>query len=152
MTETAPENNLICSFAAFTQTQCGISPYYPENDIILLKNCHRSVQTHLSALHLNDIEKELDNECKLICRRVGIFAELGNYTVCPFHRYSLGIYWRPASRCSHPSHTGKGKAEGNRQGVSVAASHHLLNTYGCVIPVGSGNISGFILDPTHNSG
>ncbi|CAC5417586.1 unnamed protein product [Mytilus coruscus] len=135
MAATSTDTSLVCSFSAFTNTKCGLTPYFPkETKVLLLKYCQRNLKSHLSSYYIDDISTEYN----LICHRVGIFAEIDSYSVCPYHRYSLGVYWKRLSKCTHPEHTGKGKPEGNRQGVTVAASLHLLQKFGCVIPVGSG--------------
>ncbi|CAG2196656.1 unnamed protein product [Mytilus edulis] len=136
MAATSTDTSLVCSFSAFTNTKCGLTPYFPkETEVLLLKYCQRNLKSHLSSYFIND---DISTECNLICHRVGIFAKIGSYSVCPYHKYSLGVCWKRRSKCTHPEHTGKGKAEGNRQGVTVAASLHLLQKFGCVVPVGSG--------------
>lgn len=136
MAATSTDTSLVCSFSAFTNTKCGLTPYFPkETEVLLLKNCQGNLKSHLSSYYIND---DISTECNLICHRVGIFAEIDSYSVYPYHRYSLGMCWKRLSKCTHPEHTGKGKAEGNRQGVTVAASLHLLQKFGCVVPVGSG--------------
>ncbi|CAC5400229.1 unnamed protein product [Mytilus coruscus] len=63
---------------------------------------------------------------------------MGEYSVCPNQRYSLGIRWRRSSTlCGHPDHTGKSKPESDRA-VMPQISHHLLRTRGVVVPIGSG--------------
>ena len=29
---------------------------------------------------------------------------LDNYKICPYNRYTVGIYWKKLKRCYHPNH------------------------------------------------
>lgn len=54
------------------------------------------------------------NERSLIMNRMGVpdICE-DNVMICPYHRYSFGVFWRPSSVCQSPYHTGK-KPKANR--------------------------------------
>ena len=49
------------------------------------------------------------SEADLICRRVGLFTTNPSMTVCPYHRFRLGLGFRQGKTCVHPLHAGTGK-------------------------------------------
>lgn len=123
-----------CSFSLFSPTPCGSSTYFPnENNTILIEKCDRNIQAHLQTLKLNPVD--IPAESNLICYRVGIFSHLQNYTICPSHRYSLGIRWRKSSACTYVHHTGKMKPD---RAVSPKMSKAVLMIEGSLLQVGSG--------------
>ncbi|CAG2218847.1 unnamed protein product [Mytilus edulis] len=60
-------------------------------------------------------------------------------TVCPYHRYSLGINWKASKKCTFPLHVGKQQPQ---KGVTPLMSKTILNKFGCLQPVGSGICNG----------
>ncbi|CAC5413917.1 unnamed protein product [Mytilus coruscus] len=58
-------------------------------------------------------------------------------TACPFHRYSLGLFWKrqKATKCSHTHHTGKRKPH---RGISLEISRDILRETGTLVQVRSG--------------
>ena len=93
---------LKCSLGVYTFSNCGFSSLHPsERHKIKLKDCSRDIKSHLLKVGLRSGVKgapELLNEGELLCRRVGLFHTEENFTVCPSHRDSLGIHWRPVSK------------------------------------------------------
>lgn len=55
--------------------------------------------------------------------------------VCPKHRYSLGIYWRPKKTCVYPSHLGSSKPQTS---ITVEMSQTLFSSTGTLFAIGSG--------------
>lgn len=135
------ENNLACSLSSFLsdKSKCSTSPYFPnEESLVFIKNCRRDITNHLKSCNIG----EIPSEGHLICYRAGVFSLLGDYTICPFHRYSLGIRWKKKSSCSHPRHSmhnTMAKAEVGRS-ITFFMSRHLHTVYGCVVPIGSGRL------------
>lgn len=130
------ESSLVCSFSSFLpdKSKCTTSPYFPnENSLVYVKNCRRNIKNHLKSCNIGDIA----SEGHLICYRAGVFSLFGDYTICPFHRYSLGIRWKKKSSCSHPSHSTTAKAEVGRS-ITLSMSRHLHTVYGYIVPIGSG--------------
>lgn len=130
------ESSLVCSFSSFLpdKSKCTTSPYFPnENSLVYVKNCRRNIKNHLKSCNIGDIA----SEGHLICYRAGVFSLFGDYTICPFHRYSLGIRWKKKSSCSHPSHSTTAKAEVGRS-ITLSMSRHLHTLYGYIVPIGSG--------------
>ncbi|VDI66136.1 Hypothetical predicted protein [Mytilus galloprovincialis] len=52
-------------------------------------------------------------------------------TVCPYHRYSLGINWKPSKKCIFPLHKGNQQPQ---KGVTPLMSKTILNKFGCLQP------------------
>ena len=128
------DRSLKCSISNFSATQCSLSKMYPkELTTVKLIDCKKNIITHLSKLKiLNNIE----SEGHLIAARTGIFCPSLKLTVCPHHRYSLGIHWRPNTKCSYPDHTGDAKPY---RAVGLQMSQVILEELGYLVPIGSGN-------------
>lgn len=139
-----------CSLSKFRVLNgtCGTYSRFPqEQELVRLSSCERDIKSHLRTIkvsvggdgpgfmldstNVNFIESEAD----LLCRRVGIFNTNHNLTVCPYHRYKLGIEFHQTKACQYPGHTGKGKTF---RGLSVGQSKRLLEDQGVFLPVGSG--------------
>ena len=91
---------------------------------------------------ISDVESEIE----LILARASVFVsppDLTDFTVCPAHRYSLGIGWRrgshrcrvPAQLCKHGKRAKPRKAD---RGISKALSNILLRSTGVFLSVGPG--------------
>ncbi|XP_052097174.1 uncharacterized protein LOC127732145 [Mytilus californianus] len=123
-----------CNFSIFCNTECGLSPYYKEESTATsIAHCCKNIDNHLASVGLKS--DEIPSEGHLICFRVGIFSALKSYSVCPRHRYALGICWRKKAGCAHPNHSGKAKPE---RAVSVDMSRAISMYNGKLVPVGSG--------------
>ncbi|XP_076071522.1 uncharacterized protein LOC143042897 [Mytilus galloprovincialis] len=123
-----------CSFSVFTDTKCGLASHFPtDNTRDYIKDCHKNILSHLRSLNLSQYSESL-TEGQLICHRVGIFNSSPFLSVCPSHRFSLGLCWRKRTLCALPSHTGKCKAD---RTVTPTVSRGILSQKGLLIPVGS---------------
>ncbi|CAC5397661.1 unnamed protein product [Mytilus coruscus] len=138
-------DGLKCSVAAFARTSCRLHDKYPkETEVELLSDCTKDISSHLKTNGLNSGYRSryegTITEGRLIASRVGIFTEtsLEQMTACPFHRYSLGLFWKrqKATKCSHPHHTGKRKPH---RGISLEISRDILKETGTLVQVGSGH-------------
>ncbi|XP_071180486.1 uncharacterized protein [Mytilus edulis] len=101
--------------------------------MVYIKDCQKNILSHLRSLNLSQYSESL-TEGQLICHRVGIFNSSPFLSVCPSHRFSLGLCWRKRTLCALPSHTGKCKAD---RTVTPTVSHGILSQKGLLIPVGS---------------
>ncbi|XP_062598806.1 uncharacterized protein LOC134260251, partial [Saccostrea cucullata] len=70
----------------------------------------------------------------LICVRVGIFCLIPYFTVCPYHRSSLGLNWKRKTSCVFPGHTGKCKGD---RPISLRTSYALVSRRGIFLHIGS---------------
>lgn len=131
---------LSCNIGTFTKTECGSSTHYPnDQSLVCLSQCDRDILGHLSSLKLgsgqNQADVDVPSEGHLIARRAGLFNYNSSLSVCPRHRYNLGIYWRAKKTCQYPSHTGKARP---CRSVTSVMSMAIWNKQTCLVPVGSG--------------
>ncbi|XP_038051453.1 uncharacterized protein LOC119724464 [Patiria miniata] len=74
---------------------------------------------------------------KLILPRCGLF-DVDAYTdktICPAHRYKLGLSWTSSRKCCHLLHKVKGKPF---RGGNKATSREMFDRWGILITVGTG--------------
>lgn len=127
-----------CSIGLFSQLPCGgssIKSTNPSN--VLIAQCKKPVQSYLRRIGVKLTDNEEFSEGCLILSRVGIFEGHQDFTVCPYHRDNLGIYWRPKTSCQFPSHQGKAKPYRN---VNRDTSRQILALKGVFLPLGSGKM------------
>ncbi|CAG2252656.1 unnamed protein product [Mytilus edulis] len=128
----------LCSLSHFSKTPCSlVSTSENPSKLIYLKECKKSVSNHLRSLNISYDENIL-TEGLLICLRVGIFRLMPHFTVCPYHRSSLGLNWKRKTSCVFPGHTGKSKGD---RPISYRTSYALISQGGTFLPIGS--------DPSH---
>ncbi|VDI55030.1 Hypothetical predicted protein [Mytilus galloprovincialis] len=102
MTENnACESQFVCSFVNSTVQQCGLIEYkktWPSR-ILPLTCCKDSVDSHLYKYSIS--RRSIDSESSLLKIRAGLFEEDDDtLTICPKHRFALGVGWRPSTLCS----------------------------------------------------
>ena len=125
-----------CSFKFFSSSNCGTYSGFPNESLTVSINfCNKNIQNHLKSVNVKD--DSIPSEGHLICFRSGIFKLMPGYTVCPYHRYTLGIRWRRPNSCSFPGHSGKSKPESDRS-VNKKMSLFVMMKRGFLLPVGSG--------------
>ncbi|CAG2189331.1 unnamed protein product [Mytilus edulis] len=144
------EPNLRCSLGSLHQSSssCGLHPRHPKDTTtVKLSSCNKDIKTHLQNLKLavggrcgglDTHNSEITTEADLLCRSVALFTTNTSLTVCPFHRYTLGLDYRQGKTCLHPDHEGKGKTF---RGLSSFQSQRILEEYSLFIPVGSGRFN-----------
>ncbi|KAK6181913.1 hypothetical protein SNE40_009691 [Patella caerulea] len=59
-------------------------------------------------------------------------------TICPAHRYKLGICWYPPRKCQHPLHPMNSKMKPDRAGVKLSMSMEIQTRWNVLVQVGSG--------------
>ena len=98
-----------------------------------------SVSNHIrNKLHLNlsDIQAIQWDEKSLIENRAGRTL-LPTDKICPYHRYKLGIDYKPPKTCSYPSHTrpksGKKAPKTETLSVSLVMSLNIANSYSYIL-------------------
>ncbi|CAC5421239.1 unnamed protein product [Mytilus coruscus] len=124
----------LCSLSHFSKTPCSlVSTSDNPSKLIYLKECKKSVSNHLRSLNISYDENIL-TEGLLICLRVGIFRLMPHFTVCPYHRSSLGLNWKRKTSCVFPGHTGKSKGD---RPISYRTSYALISQRGTFLPIGS---------------
>lgn len=127
----------LCSLSHFSKTPCShVSTSENASKLIYLKECKKSVSNHLRSLNISYDENIL-TEGLLICLRVGIFRLMPHFTVCPYHRSSLGLNWKRKTSCVFPGHTGKSKGD---RPISYRTSYALISQGGTFLPIGSGRL------------
>ena len=113
-----------------------------KKNVIPLLSCKKDISGHRKSLGISDVESEVE----LILARASVFVsppDLTDFTVCPAHRYSLGIGWRggshrcrvPAQLCKHGKRAKPRKAD---RGIRMALSNIILRNTGIFLPIGSG--------------
>lgn len=112
-----------CSVATFSPgLACGACDRLADskNEVIPLSSCNRDILAHLRGLHLS-LDSDLSTESRLIRARCGLWKDgCESLTVCPSHRYCLGIGWRTTTRtCAYP---GSAKGPNSRYSVHMTCS------------------------------
>ncbi|KAL9982803.1 hypothetical protein ACROYT_G004908 [Oculina patagonica] len=93
-----------CSFSAIVGDSCTYErrDKAKKTEVIPLLYCTREIAGHKSTWGISDVETEVD----LILARAAVFSfpqNIGQFTICPYHRSSLGTGWRRGSqRCQVP--------------------------------------------------
>lgn len=133
------EITLKCSIGSKVNTDCGFSARYPLiKEVIPLLSCTRDVRVHLKKVKVSS--SSVLSEAELILLRAGIFDKEGEgVTVCPKHRDSLGLSWRPSRLCKHPMHP-EGKKLTCDRGVSKKTSVDVMRRWNTLLPIGSGKL------------
>ncbi|XP_062594960.1 uncharacterized protein LOC134256323 [Saccostrea cucullata] len=139
------EDGLKCSVGHYAGSSCGLyKPYPKETDLKILGDCQRDISLHLHAIklsggHQTAVTAAADSEGSLIALRIGLFRCDPSMTVCPFHRYGLGIHWKPPRKCTYPSHEGTQKPQ---KAVNAEMSRNILKCLGVLLVIGSGICKG----------
>ena len=111
-------------------------------NVVLVDQCDHDVTPYLQRIQLHTKNKELNeiSEKDLILNRGISFLDganpisRANITVCPYHRFKLGIGYRVMSKkCSHPNHEGKQK--GDRR-INKCMSENIRFAYRAAVPIG----------------
>lgn len=123
----------------FYLENCGDSRGLTE--LVRLVECMDSIENHLVSVHLSH---EKLTEYELILARVGIFkpeaSKFQEFLICPKHRHSLGRYWQARKTCQYPKHRGRKAAVKGRDVCNLVMSKVIHQTYGAIVPIGSGMI------------
>lgn len=135
---------LCCSFGQLDNISCGPNVKAGFNKIIPLSSCTNSIQSHCRNYHINynDINKEED----LLRYRGGLFnTPTAQCTICPNHRYKLGLGWKPSNNCSLNyclSEASRKRRKPLSKGtVSAWQSHQFWIKKNVFVQIGSGNLS-----------
>jgi len=132
-----------CSFQRSVGGHCDLeNRNRKETNVIPLLSCKREISGHTKSVGIIDI----DTEVELILARASIFSlpsDISELTVCPSHRYSLGIGWRRGTqRCRVLAdlckHAKGGKPRKADRGISKALSRTILHRTGIFVAAGSG--------------
>nr|XP_034337889.1 uncharacterized protein LOC117692821 [Crassostrea gigas] len=138
-----------CSIACIStvvKTDCNVSSRYRNDcEVRRLSDCNRPIFNHLRQFSINSAD--ITSEGQLIAFRCGLFdTDLSSFTVCPFHRDSLGLAWQQRVKCQYPFHEGKAKPY---RSFSLRMSRLVFSSLSTLVPVGSG-ICRKCIDLVHN--
>ena len=104
---------LLCHLSDFEHCKaidCGVYRYHPrETTTVHLRQCTKNIRSHLQKCKV--AASDVSVEWKLILVRYSLF-DVDNYcdkSMCPTHRYKLGLSWTSPRKCFHPLHEGKGR-------------------------------------------
>lgn len=129
-------NQFVCSLA-FSHRMIPVDIYkktWPRH-IIPMTCCNLSI-AHLRQF---SICRSIKSESELLKIRGGFFSEDDEIlTICPKHRYVLGVGWRSSRMCSLGwtcNHQSKSNSKGT---ITKEQSFFLKNYYDCLIRIGSG--------------
>lgn len=132
-----------CGFADIAPNlQCGLETKYKcDGSVVLLKQCTKDIQTHVGNLKIRPLN-DVRNEWELIAVRAGIFDLLSDVlderTICPAHRYKLGLNWKPSRKCQHPLHPQKSKRKPRQdRAIGTQISVEIYQEWNVLLPVGS---------------
>lgn len=130
------ESELSCSFANICHSGCGTSTKSTkETNFIPISSCTRNVKPHLCRLNVS--QSSISSEKDLILARAGLFEEEGNsLTICPKHRDTLGLQWKPTKKCNHPLHRDS-KRKPDR-GANLQTSKEVMAKWEVLLPIGAG--------------
>lgn len=118
------------SFSCFNNVKCAISNFYlPETAVILIKEWIKDIQNHLISYKLG---KYTCND--LIWYQAGIFLIMGEYFVCPNHKYSLCNKWKRRTMSCWPTNHLQ-----NLNHNTTGLSHLLFETWEEVLSIGPGS-------------
>ena len=142
------EKRMSCSFLDIVGVVCGAEERarHHSNQTVSLSSCSNDISSHKRFLQFSGIETEIE----LILARSGIFVKPVNFsemTICPWHRSSLGIGWRRASRlCSVPQDVSTHKKNSKEvpaaeRGITLQHSMQIFELTKNLVPVGSGKRS-----------
>ncbi|CAC5391325.1 unnamed protein product [Mytilus coruscus] len=134
----ACESQFVCSFVTSTVQQCGLIEYkktWP-SQILPLTCCKDSVDSHLHKYSIS--RRSIDSESSSLKIRAGLFEEDDDtLTICPKHRFALGVGWRPSTLCSIGWKCTKSKS--NLKGtITKEQSIFLKKYYHVLLGIGSG--------------
>ncbi|KAL9966689.1 hypothetical protein ACROYT_G024801 [Oculina patagonica] len=133
-----------CSFSAIVGDSCTYErrDKAKKTEVIPLLYCTREIAGHKSTWGISDVETEVD----LILARAAVFTfpeNIGQFTICPYHRSSLGTGWRRGSqRCQVPEKL-SGHSEDRRwpkaeRGLGKRGGKMIHQRTGVFVAVGSG--------------
>ncbi|XP_061179394.1 uncharacterized protein LOC133188021 [Saccostrea echinata] len=129
----------VCSFRSSSTSGCGLIDYkktWPEK-ILPLTCCQNSVDSHLQKHSIN--RRSIQNECDFIKTRAGLFNEDDEtLTICPKHRYILGVGWRSSKMCSLGWKCAKKSRSNSKGTITKEQSFFLKKHHDVLIQIGSG--------------
>ncbi|XP_064637531.1 uncharacterized protein LOC135493845 [Lineus longissimus] len=141
--ESQEKLSLNCGFSDISPIyQCGLMRKYPSDVcVVLLQQCKKNIQAHLKRQDVPLLHAGVQTECELIATRCGYFdlsdPELKMKTICPIHRYRLGLSWESPRKYQHPLHPTSSKRKTFR-GISATTSKQVQERWNVFMPIGTG--------------
>jgi hypothetical protein len=106
-------------------------------ELVSLEKLDNDISPHFVSLHLSTEESGNISERFLVNNRAGKCGPgPDNALVCPKHRFSLGIRWRPKQVCQHPNHTHTKHKKKAVRSVSVSMAKYISDKYKLIFPIG----------------
>ncbi|XP_063397175.1 uncharacterized protein LOC134681468 [Mytilus trossulus] len=145
MAQQSGGNPLCCSFGEFTSVNnifCESNAKADCNKVLPLISCTKSIESHCRRFHINF--KDVNNEADLLKYRGGLFdIPTEQCTICPNHRYRLGLGWRSSQLCmlkycSRGKETQKRKKPLLKGTIALCQSLYLWKQRHQLIQIGSG--------------
>ena len=81
-----------------------------------------------------------NTEWELIALHAGLFDDVDQeITICPTHRFKLGLDWKPSRKCQHPLHPAASKRQPRRdRSIQASVSKEVFEIRNVLLPIGSG--------------
>ena len=126
---------------AYSQGTCNSYSKYKNNvdQLFHISELDKNMKPHLVKLKL----KHEYDDCSSFTEKVLIENRLGKEflntdQICPYHRFTLGVEWRPKSSCQHPDHVQtKGKKSPCTRAVPIAKLNKFMKARNITIPIGT---------------
>ena len=113
----------------YDKNKCGESKRRKVDGIFKVTELNENCKEHLKHLKLlENIEQELE-EKTLIENRTGKELNKSDY-ICAYHRYFLGVYYKPLKKCIHPNHVNiSNKKTSSNRTATLTQINHLTNKF-----------------------
>ena len=144
MIEEPEKLQLKCGFSTIHPGfQCSLMKQYPnDHSVVFLKQCRKEIGPRIRRLNLPSCQQDITTEWHLIAYRAGIFdlvSEALDTTICPAHRYKLGLCWTRSRKCQHPLHKPSSKRRQRKESaINAVMSKEVSHKWNVLVPVGSG--------------
>lgn len=124
---------------------CGPNVKADCSHIIPLSACTKSILSHCRNYHIN--YNDINREEELLRYRGGLFTTpAAQCTICPNHRYKLGLGWKPPKNCAldyclpESSKKRKRRKPLTKGTISAWQSHQLWIQKDIFVQIGSGTL------------
>lgn len=114
------------------ENNCGEHKRSRKSGVYNLQDLDSSVNEWLEKEGMKNIDKNV-SECDLISSRCGKQLQ-ENDSICAFHRYNYGLYWRAPRRCQHPSHEKENFQKKKKAAVVRVASWNVYKNICNIFP------------------
>ena len=122
----------------FSTGYCGPFTRHNKDGMVKASDLNLSIKEHLEDIHLLKFGRQTSLiERQLVENRMGR-ALNDTDELCAYHWYTLGIWWRPKSRCMHPNHIQEyGNKKSSTRTAPISIIDALNEHHGISIPYGA---------------